>query len=131
MGKWLRRLGEFQDHGDVPSQESLSSRDITNNTGAIEASHGDKLDKSPEDAALLEQQNPDVVWRMAALRSQVPPCGPIGRLHLRLTSPTVTTAQFCRMCGDVLAENRRYRCVNCQHALWLVLSPEREAATGP
>ena len=72
--------------------------------------------------ALLSADDPKVVWRVVALRSQVPEKGPIGRLLARPEPPTTNTAGSCATCGDVLGEGRHYRCVPCQQACWLVVS---------
>lgn len=71
--------------------------------------------------ALLSADDPAVIWRVVALRSQVPEKGPIGRLLARPQSPTTGMAGCCATCGDVLDEGRRYRCIPCQHACWLVV----------
>lgn len=79
----------------------------------------DKTDKNPEEAALAASSDPEVVWRVAALRPQIPASGPIGRLMVRPDSPTINMLRHCATCGDPLTDGRRYRCVPCQHAVWL------------
>jgi hypothetical protein len=77
--------------------------------------------------ALLSATDEEVVWRVVVLRAQVPEGGAIGRPLVRPDSPTINTIRQCGMCGDPLAEGRRYRCILCQHALWLVLHATVEA----
>lgn len=72
--------------------------------------------------ALLSADDPAVICRVGVLRSQVSEKGPIGRLLARPHSPIIGMAGCCTTCGDVLDEGRRYRCIPCQHACWLVLS---------
>lgn len=71
--------------------------------------------------ALLSADDPEVIWRVVALRSQVPEKGPIGRLLARPQSLSIGMAGRCATCGDVLHAGRRYRCGPCQHACWLVV----------
>lgn len=80
--------------------------------------------------ALLSAQDPEVVWRVAALRPQIPETGPLGRLIARPTSPTINMIRHCGCCGDPLSLGRRYRCAPCQHALWLALNTPAEARPG-
>lgn len=70
--------------------------------------------------AVLSANDPEVAWRLGALRPQIPEHGPIsGRLIARSDSPTINHLRHCATCGDPLAEGRRYRCAPCQHAIWL------------
>lgn len=126
MGRWLQRLGEFQDGTFIQTDIPEIASSVANSN--VNATRSDQIDGSPEKAALRERHNPDVLWRMAVLRSQIPLRSPVGSLLVRPASPSSNTAQHCRMCGDALAEGRRYRCVLCQHALWLALSASAENA---
>lgn len=123
MGRWLQRLREFQGIGEIQAAtadtQEVTLLSNTSNTSNI-------IDPLAE--ATRYASDPNVIWRVAVLRRQVPTCGPIGRLLVRPDSPMINTIRHCGMCGDPLAEGRRYRCILCQHALWLVLHATVEAS---
>ena len=112
MARWLQRLREFQAQGSTTSASS--------NTSIIP-------EGSPEEEAPAAASDPEVVWRVAALRSQIPEHGAIGHLVVRPESPTINMLHHCATCGDPLAEGRRYRCILCQHAVWLAINTPVEA----
>jgi hypothetical protein len=72
--------------------------------------------------ALLYVHDPEVIWRMVALLPQVSASGAIGHLLARPKAGSTSMLRHCATCGDPLAKGRRYRCVPCQHAAWLVLT---------
>ena len=73
---------------------------------------------------LLEAQDPEVRWRVEAMRRQVPAHGPIPFL-IACNAPFVRGA--CLSCGDALASDRPYRCQPCVEAAILALRESREA----
>jgi hypothetical protein len=68
--------------------------------------------------------DPEVAWRVEAMRPQVPRRGPIPLLVAR--REVVPQPDCCLSCGDPLPEGRRYRCGPCQEAAWRVLTEIRE-----
>ena len=68
--------------------------------------------------------DPEVAWRVEAMRPQVPPRGPIPFLVAR--PGVVPQPDCCLSCGDPLPDGRRYRCGPCQQAVEIVLNEVRE-----
>lgn len=59
---------------------------------------------------LLRGDDPEVAWRLEAMRKQVPPSGPIPDLIAREAPIRPGT---CFSCGDPLTANQHYRCRPC------------------
>jgi hypothetical protein len=87
------------------------------------------LARKPEVIALLASHDHEVAWRVRVMRPQVPPRGPIRRLLARPDTPLLDAPRHCGSCGEALAEGRRYVCLLCQHAAWLVLLEVREGVS--
>ncbi len=68
--------------------------------------------------------SPEVAWRVAAMRSQVPPAGPIPFLLARRDAQDAPG--LCLSCGDPLGDGRRWRCRSCEEAAELALNQVRE-----
>ncbi len=68
----------------------------------------------------------EVAWRVAAMRSQIPPRGPIPFLVALPDADTLFLPGHCGSCGDALEAGRRYRCAPCQEAAWRALNEIRE-----
>lgn len=63
--------------------------------------------------------DPEVAWRVVAMRPQVPAKGPVLLLMAR---PGITMAPGqCTSCGDALEQGNRFRCELCVWAAWEVL----------
>ena len=84
------------------------------------------LAHKPAILAILATPDSEVWWRVAAMRPQVPLCGPIPRLLARPGTPAVDAPGYCGACGDPLPEMSRYCCPPCVRAKWLVLNEEQE-----
>ena len=85
------------------------------------------LARTGEVLALLAAEDAEVAWRVAAMRPQVPPRGPIPVLVAR---DVVPAPGCCPSCGDPRGEGRSLRCASCARAAWSVLHEVREGA-GP
>jgi hypothetical protein len=77
-------------------------------------------------AAPLEDpgSDPDLAWRIAAMRAQIPQTGPIRFLSARPDALVACDAEGkCPSCGDPLPAIRtqRFRCTACTRAAWLAL----------
>jgi hypothetical protein len=103
---------------------------------------GDRLRFRPQDAVtpelraaliehkadlirLLDPVSDEVIWRIDAMRPQVPRTGAIGCLLARPEARTAP-AGMCVSCGDPLATDRRSRCAPCVSAIERVLNEVRE-----
>ena len=80
------------------------------------------LARKLEVLALLAVGDPAVVWRVEAMRAQLPAAGPLPFLVAR-------SAPHCRgvclSCGETLAQGAdhgTFRCVPCVRAAWLVVA---------
>jgi hypothetical protein len=69
-------------------------------------------------ATIAAIADPDVAWRLEAMRRRVPGVGPIPFLVARCTS---SVAGACLSCGDPLAPDQPYRCRPCVEAAILAL----------
>ena len=67
---------------------------------------------------LLQAQDPEVQWRLDAMRGQVPTSGPIPFLVARDIQPAPGA---CQSCGDALNPGQPYRCRLCVEAAILAL----------
>jgi len=67
--------------------------------------------------------DPEVAWRIDAMRPEVPPRGPIPFLVAR--RDVAPQPDCCLSCGDPLPEARRCRCGPCQRAAEIVLNEVR------
>ncbi len=65
------------------------------------------LDQKSQVLAVLEAEDAEVAWRIAAIRPQVRPRGPIPVLTAR---PVTHFPRCCTSCGDPIDPPRRYRC---------------------
>ena len=74
-----------------------------------------------EALALLCAHDREVVWRVHALRMQIPPKGSIPPLQARPYLFQGARYKRCGSCGDPLTTVQQYVCLPCQHALWLAL----------
>jgi hypothetical protein len=83
-------------------------------------------DHKPEVLALLEAADPEVAWRVAALRPQISARGPIRWLAARTDTPATDAPRCCGSCGDPLPVGRRFRCVPCVRAIEIVLNAVQE-----
>ena len=81
------------------------------------------LERTGEVLALLAAEDAEVAWRVAAMRPQVPPRGPIPVLMAREVG---AAPGCCPSCGDPLGQGRGLRCGPCARAAWLVLHEVRE-----
>lgn len=81
------------------------------------------LEQKVEVLALVATEDAEVSRRVAAMRPQVPPRGPIPFLALRKAT---VAAGCCQSCGDPLVAGRTIRCATCAQAAWLVLNQIRE-----
>lgn len=80
----------------------------------------------PEVMAIVSVHDEEVMWRVTAMTPQIPARGRIPPLRARPFTATPGTSSQCGSCGDPLTQSRRYRCLPCQHASWLVLMQPRE-----
>jgi hypothetical protein len=80
------------------------------------------LAHKPEVLALLAAVDPEVTWRVEALRPQIPARGPIRRFVTRTETPATDAPRCCGRCGDPLPEGRRFRCAPCVRAVEIVLN---------
>lgn len=76
---------------------------------------------------LLQAQDPEVQWRLEAMRRQVPTSGPIPFLVARDIQPAPKT---CQSCGDALGAGQPYRCRPCVEAATLALRESRDVLLG-
>jgi hypothetical protein len=82
------------------------------------------LEMKQEVIALLGPDD-EVVWRIEAMRPQVPRMGTIPVLLARPEAKTAPRG-MCVSCGDPLAPDRRIRCAPCVAAVERVLNELRE-----
>jgi hypothetical protein len=87
------------------------------------------LDHKPAILAILEDVGEPIAWRMAAMRPQVPPSGPIPYLVAVAGLPARDTPGTCLSCGDAISPPRRYRCGPCVTAVERVLAEIREGTS--
>ncbi len=111
--------------GDAPfpkrraTQGSLLAPEVTTKTT--------ETTKAPP-PRLLEPDDPEVAWRLEAMRKQVPPSGAIPDLISREAPIQPGT---CFSCGDLLRGSQRYRCRPCAVAAAIAIwgsCPENIAA---
>jgi hypothetical protein len=76
---------------------------------------------------LLQAQDPEVQWRLEAMRLQITPTGSIRLLVARDIQPAPGT---CLSCGDPLVQEPLYRCHPCLEAATLALQESREVLLG-
>jgi hypothetical protein len=76
---------------------------------------------------LLLVKDPEVLWRLDAMRGQIPTSGPIPFLVARDVEPAPGT---CQSCGDPLTPGQVYRCCPCVEAATLALQESREIILG-
>ena len=81
------------------------------------------LEQKPEVLTLLADEEAELGWRIAAMRTRVPLRGPIPVLVARDVSPTPGR---CFSCGEPLSPNRTVRCALCVRAAQRVLGWVRE-----
>jgi hypothetical protein len=81
------------------------------------------LEAKPAVLALLAAEEAEVAWRIAAMRPQVPRCGPIPFLVAREVE---VDPGRCLSCGDALRSDQRVRCGYCVRAAQAVLGWMRE-----
>jgi hypothetical protein len=108
---WLEALRRLQ-HSAAPHA------DVEAAAGSQDGTHDVETAKAEDD--------PEVAWRVAALRPQVPTRGPIPHLVVRLDNPAVSVQGHCRSCGDLLPEGRQFCCAQCVRAVEIVLNAVRE-----
>jgi hypothetical protein len=63
--------------------------------------------------------DPDVVWRVEAMRNVATPTGPL--LFLNVRQLPAGPKGLCLSCGKTLPTHRNYRCDACVHAAQLVV----------
>jgi hypothetical protein len=80
------------------------------------------LDQKPQVLAVLESEEAEVAWRIAAMRPQVTVRGPVPVLTARSLE---SMPGCCTSCGDSLNPPYRYRCEPCIRAAWAVLREAR------
>ena len=73
---------------------------------------------------LLADDDPDVRWRVAAMRPRVPPTGRIPPMYARRL-PAPGPNGCCLSCGEPLTPRNRYHCEPCIRAAWLALREVR------
>jgi hypothetical protein len=105
---------------------AVADRLIVRGPRAQEALAQRLLAQKPVVLALLAQEDAELAWRIAAMRSQVPARGPIPFLKARDAEPAIGG---CLSCGDALRGGRSYRCASCARAAWTVLHAEREGVS--
>jgi len=105
---WLERLKQMS-KTTTPADEAQNS--------AESAGYG---------SAKSANTDAEIIWRVAAMRPQVPARGPIPFLVARHTADTSTG--HCWSCGDALDAERSIRCVPCVLAVEAVLNEVREGA---
>lgn len=76
------------------------------------------LTKKQEILVQLAAEDPDVTWRVAAMRERAPPNGPIPFLVARHVRSDRT--DLCLSCQTALADAASYRCTACRQAAWVV-----------
>ena len=82
------------------------------------------LEQKPAVLELLAEEEIALVWRVAAMRPQVPRRGPIPVLVAR---EVAVSPGSCLSCGEALAPGRTVRCALCVRAAQRVLGWVREA----
>ena len=73
----------------------------------------------PELLALLTGEDPEVRWRVEAMRPRVPSTGVIPPMYARRVSRI--PADGCLSCGELLTPGKKYNCEPCVRAAWQVL----------
>jgi hypothetical protein len=81
------------------------------------------LAAKPRVLAVLAEEDEEIAWRVAVMRPQVPPSGPLPILVARVGTPA---SGHCISCGDPLLLGQLYRCRPCTRAAWTVLLEGRE-----
>jgi hypothetical protein len=100
-------------------QRGAKSAETTNTTNASPRFVGSVGETSDNDRR-------EIAWRVAAMRSQIPPRGPIRFLLARPDLVTPCGPGHCDSCGDAMPPEGRYRCTLCKEAAWLVINEVRE-----
>jgi hypothetical protein len=103
---WLERLKRLA-HPDDPTEAAEIFPEHVENGSAKSANN-----------------DPEIAWRVAVMRPQVPARGPIPFLVARETAHS--GAHVCLSCGDALAPGRIVRCGLCVAAIEQVLNETRE-----
>jgi hypothetical protein len=94
-----------------------SSAPLTPELRAAIAAHKAEL------LALLTGEDPEVRWRVDAMRPRVSPTGVIPPMYARELSRV--PADCCLSCGDPLTPGNKYNCEPCVRAAWQVLREVR------
>jgi hypothetical protein len=94
-----------------------SSAPLTPELRAAIAAHKAEL------LALVTGGDPEVRWRVEAMRPRVPPTGVIPPMYARELSRV--PADCCLSCGDPLTPGNKYNCEPCVRAAWQVLREVR------
>lgn len=125
---WLERLKQI--HKPATPIVSAGDDGLENTeecVGHASAKSAKTGNTDPLDDARLNASDPEVAWRVEALRPYVRPYGPIWLPPVRPNVPLLRDApDHCASCGDPKPPAQRYHCLPCQHAQWLVLSEQRE-----
>ena len=74
--------------------------------------------------AIIESHDPEVAWRIDALRPLVPPRGPL--LPPVIRRDRATAQRSCHCCGVPTSDPGRLRCIPCGRAIWFVINEVRE-----
>jgi hypothetical protein len=82
-------------------------------------------DLNDELVALLSRDDPEIAWRVEAMRAQVPAHGPILALCARLDVSIPTPPGMCASCGEPREAGQTYVCRACQAAKRLTLEGTR------
>lgn len=107
---WLERLKQMS-KTTTPADEAQNS--------AESAGYG---------SAKSANTDAEIIWRVAAMRPQVPARGPIPFLVARTWALEVDKAGRCMSCAQPLDAGRSIRCALCVAAIELVLNEVREGA---
>jgi len=119
MSKWLQRFREYQE--------------LSGAANSTPVTQGDTLQETPDNTDIMS--DPEVAWRVAAMRRQCPRTGRVLFLTARAFAWTLEDAQAavnglaqprCLSCGDPVDEVRRPRCAPCAEAAMIVLNEVRE-----
>jgi len=93
--------------GGVPSLETLPlPATLLPPEGTTKTTETTKAPPPP----VLEPDNPEVAWRVEAMKGQIPPSGAIPDLIAREVPARPGT---CFSCGDPLTASQHYRCRPC------------------
>jgi hypothetical protein len=90
----------------------------------------DELHSTPPDTSdrslVARLEAGEITWRVAAMRPQVPPRGPIPFLIARSDARRRDAPGHCPSCGESKEPDQRFVCRACQRAKWIVLHELRE-----